>query len=92
MDEGRAERHPSTHLVLLTSAFFHRKSAIIVTQTKKYKQRLQTNITSFESLMVGLIKVMAILMISAKLATLGLLKSKLFEIKIMMSQKKLSSD
>ena len=38
--------------------------------------------------MVGLIKVMAILMISAKLATLGLLKAKLFEIKIMTSQKK----
>ena len=37
--------------------------------------------------MVGLIKVMAILMISATMATLGLLKSKLFEIKIMKSQK-----
>ena len=37
--------------------------------------------------MVGLIKVMAILMISATMATLGLLKSKLFEIKIMTPQK-----
>ena len=54
-------------------------------QTKKYKQRLQTNITSFESLTVGLIKVIAILMISAKLAALGLLKIKVFEIKIITS-------
>ena len=37
--------------------------------------------------MVGLIKVIAILMISAKLATLGLLKIKVFEIKIMTPQK-----
>ena len=71
---------------MLTSAFFHRKSAIIVIRTKKYKHTLQTNITSFEALMVGLIKVIAILMISAKLATLGLLKIKVFEIKIMTSQ------
>ena len=71
----------------MTSAFFHQISAIIVIQTKKYKQRLQTNITSFGSLRVGLIKVIAILMTSAKLATLGLLKIKVFEIKIMTSQK-----
>ena len=37
--------------------------------------------------MVGLIKVIAILMRSAKLATLGVLKIKIFEIKIMTSQK-----
>ena len=39
--------------------------------------------------MVGLIKVIPILMISAKLATLGFLKIKVFEIKIMTPQKKL---
>ena len=59
---------------------------------KKYRYRLHFNtwwflipLTFFESLKDVVITMVSILMMSAKLATLGLLKLKYFEIKIMTS-------
>ena len=68
-----------TPSVLLTSAFFHRKSATLVISRNTNIDWILIHILIhfFESLKVALINMIAILIMTAKLA-LGLLKVKIF--------------
>ena len=66
---------------MLTSAFLHRKSETFVISKNTDIARLYFNalssyllLTFFESLKVVLINMVALVVVSAKLATLGLLK------------------
>ena len=68
--------------VLLTSAFFHRKSATFLYHKNRYRlyfyTLFQILLTCFESLKVVLINIFVTLMMSAKLANLSSLKKKVF--------------
>ena len=67
---------------MLILAFFHRKSAIfVISRNTNIDCILKYNfyfLAFFESLNIALINVAAILITPAKLATLGLLKTKIF--------------
>ena len=77
--ENRKTRKIMCHnpWVLLTSAFFYRKSATFVISKNTFVDWILTYslLTFFQSLKVVFINMVAILMKSAKLAILGLLKS-----------------
>ena len=66
----------------MISAFFHRKSANFAisrnTDIDCILTQFQDLITFFDSLKIVLINMVTILMMSTKLATLGLLKIKVF--------------
>ena len=70
--------------VLLTSAFFHRKSVNFAASRKTDVDSILIHnffeilLTSFDSLKIVLIKMFTILMMSSKMATLGLFKITIF--------------
>ena len=72
--------------VLLTSAFFH---SILLYQEIQIQivfwYIISNSFDVFESLRIVLTNMVTILMMSAKMATLGLLKKRYFEIKVMTS-------
>ena len=78
-----------TPWILCRSGFFHRKSANFAisrnTDIDCILTQFQDLITFFDSLKIVLINMVTILMMSTKLATLGLLKIKVFWNKFMVS-------